>query len=270
MNRKMEVAVRKGDISGIKNLIAKFSQDTYAKLPMSYQTMCSVEDLISLGTIHSVTRIVKLYRANTGRKKKFVTGKVRDEAQFITYAYKALDNLYKDILKEAYREKRVAKIYSMDTKVSYKGIELDLHSCVQRLKDKVGIEDSIINRIDAEKAFVKVYKLASPKLRRHLMNWCIQPKITKYKLNAGQFKAAVREYRKAGFGNILLPEYIKTIQNDAICRNRVVLATLGLPVVTDTKRRIIKYKGGFQTVIRKNQPTLEEQMLSDALIEGAY
>lgn len=254
--RKMETAVRKGDISSIFNLIAKFANETFAKLPFTYQTVWAVEDLIAYGVSHAVTYVAKEYK---NEKYK--------NAQFVTYLYIALENLYKDLIKEAYTDKRTAVVFSMDTQISHKGQVIEAGQLVSRYAD-FRTEERLLLRLDAENAFLKVYREASPKLRKHLIHWCIQPKITKYKLSGSQFRLVIKEFRQKEFGKVLTPELIRTIQTDSICRNRVAIDILGVPKIKSVDSRIIVQKqiGGFHTVVRRNKPSLEVQLLADALV----
>lgn len=254
--RKMENAVRKGDVTSVFNLIAEFAHKTFGKLPLTYQSVWAVEDLIAYGVNHAVTHVAKEYKSVEYKN-----------AQFITYLYVALDNLYKDLIKEAHTDKRVATVFSMDTQISHRGQLIEAGALVARYAD-FKTEERIASRVDAEKAFLQVYSKASPKLRKHLINWCVQPKITKYKLSGGQFKAAIKEFRKEKFGAILTADLIRTIQTDSLCRNRVVIGTLGIPRIKVSGSRIIVQGtiGGFQTPVRKNKPPLEVQLLADAVV----
>lgn len=255
---KQERAVRKGDVSSVFNLIAQFAHETFEKLPLACKSMWTVEDLIAHGVMHTVTYAIKEYK---GPKYK--------NAQFITYLYVALSNLYKDLLKEAYRDKRTVEVYSMDSQMwKYSGKLMDLYSRIVLYGD-LKTEDRLVARIDAEKAFLTAYEKASPKLRKHLIHWCIQPKDTKYKTTGMKFRAVVKEFKKLGLDKILTASCIRTIQTDSICRNKIVIATLGLSVVKIREGRTIKHSTtGFNTPtrVRKNSPSLEDSLLADALV----
>jgi hypothetical protein len=250
MSVRMEVAVRRGDVSAVIALIAKFSHETFAKLPMQYRSWWSVEDLMAYGTGCTVTEAVKTYKKNN-----------KQGAQFITYLYVVLDNLYKDLLTEAYADKRKAAVFSADTHMAkVNGIERSMFDVIAKLlkTTRYTVEDEAIVRIDAEKAFLKVYSAASLHLRRHLINWCIAPKVTKYKLTGSQFKRALKEFKLEHLDRVLTVEMVRAIQSDALCRNRVVLAIIGS----------VKFsKPGFHTLIREGKPYLEQQMLSDTVYE---
>jgi hypothetical protein len=240
---KMETAVRRGDVSSVISLIAQFSHETFTKLPMQYQAFWSVQDLIAFGTNHAVTYVVKMYKKNN-----------EAGAQFITYLYVALENLYKDLITEAYADKRRAAVYSLDTAlvVTNTGRVANMLDILIKERRTNTFDAPIVSRIDAEKAFLQVYAKASSHLRKHLIHWCVQPKVTKYKLTGSKFRTALVEFKSEGWDEILTAEHIRTIQEDVICRNRVVIGT--------TK---------FRTKIRWNRPSVEKQLLSDSIIAYA-
>ena len=250
MPARMEVTVRKGDISSIKPLISKFSHSTYEKLPLQYKTWMSLSDLIALGTNHAVTHVAKLY------KKKNA-----NDAKFITYLYVSLENLYKDLITEAYADKRMAAVFSADTyTATVDGIEFKLYDIIRSKVGPSDFEALIALRLDAAQAFTKAYSAASPHLRKHLIHWCIQPRVTKYKTTGSKFIAALQEFQDKKLYEILTEECITIIQNDVICRNRVVLNTVGSMQLR---------KPGFRTVIRTGQLPIEDSLLSDAVLAYA-
>lgn len=256
MPQLLEVAVAKGDVSRVFELIAKFSHETHAKLPLQYQAFWAFEDLVALATGHLVTYVIKQYRSQKSKAKSKTRFKTFEyttrDKQFMTYLYLALENLFKDLIEEAYAEKRMAAVFSGDTQVAkVNNQEFKLFDMLAFSQRYHTAEDSSISRIDAENAFVVVYALASSHLRRHLINWCIQPKVTKYKLTGSKFQDAVEEFRGNGYDEILTADQIRTIQNDVICRNKCIVAALR-----------------HQTVIREGRPSLETSMLSD--VEMTY
>lgn len=245
---KMETAVRRGDVSSVLSLIAQFSHETFTKLPMQYQAFMSVQDLIAYGTNHAVTYVVKMY------KKHNEAG-----AQFITYLYVALDNLYKDLITEAYADKRRAAVYSLDTALvtTNNGRVANMLEILIKERRTNLFNTAIVSRIDAEQAFLKVYANSSSHLRKHLIHWCVQPKVTKYKLTGSKFSKALREFKREGFDQILTAEHIRTIQDDVICRNRVVIGTM----------RFSTYRNS--SPIERMRPTVEQELLTGAVIAYA-
>ena len=253
---KLETAVRRGDVSSVLELIAKFSHATYAKLPMHYQSVWTVDELMAHGIGHSVVYVAKKYKPAKMKKAKLKYGKnafKKDSNEsFITYLHVALDHLYKDLISEAYADKRKVAVFSLDTEiVGYKAkSQVSLYECLVRGHRNTKTEEENITRIDAERAFLQVYSTSTPRLRKYLINWCIQPKITKYKLSGKQFRLAIAEFKDQGYHKLLTADLIRTIQNDALCRNRVALAVL---------RR-------HHTLVREGQPFLENKMLAEVVV----
>jgi hypothetical protein len=223
MTLKMETSVRRGDTSRLLPLLVKFSSETWEKLPNYAQTYISREDLIAEGRNHLVTYVVKMYK---GERYK--------NAQFITYAYKALENFYCTMLQDAYRHKRNVRVLSGDQQVMYGSKPVTLFEAIASA-NIYNLEDTMLKRYDAEKAFLKVYALASTHLRKHLISWCIQPTATKYKLTNGKFIKARREFRAHRLNEILTQEHVAVIQSDAIARSRITLE-----IVKNPKNRTIR------------------------------
>ena len=217
MPQLLEVAVAKGDVSRVFELIAKFSHATHKKLPLQYQAFWTFDDLVALATGHLVTYVVKQYRSQKSKSKSATRFKTFEyttrDKQFMTYLYLALENLFKDLIEEAYAEKRVAAVFSGDSCVSnLVGEEFNLFGLLAMHQKYHTAEDNVVARIDAAKAFKQVYVLASKHLRKHLINWCIQPKVTKYKLTGAKFREARYEFRSTGYDKILTAINLKTIR----------------------------------------------------------
>ncbi len=253
MPRKLEVALRKGDVSQVEGIIAEHAHATWKKLPEYTKSYMSFDDVMSAGINHTVTNIAKYFKSNHKSKLK---GYVRvykgeESTETTTYIYAALKNFYSSMLEEAYADKRVGvegnrvKVLSADsTLVDHKGTPVLLFDAIRR-NMRHSFEDAIILRIDAERAFLKVYSQASPHLRKHLINWCIQPSVTKYKLSGSKFVKAKREFRNNDFGKILTSEIVDNIQNDVICRSQIVVR-----ILKDTR---------FRTIVKSR--VLEKELL---------
>lgn len=225
---KRETSIRRGDVSSVWPLIVKFSQETWEKLPSNAKQMHSVEDLKAMGKVHLVTYVAKLYR---GKKYKGAT--------ILTYAYKSLKNFYRDVLENVYAEKRIARVLSGDAPILNSKDSVTLFDAIA-LANKYSQEDTMLLRYDAEKAFLDVYAKASSHLRKHLIQWCIQPHATKYKLTNSKFIKARREFREQGFWQILTENLVATIQGDAIARSRITLAIMQTGFRTIRRGRVLE------------------------------
>lgn len=202
-SQKMHLQVAVGNTSSILRLIAKLSIATHKRLPIAEQTVRSVEDLIAEGRNHLVTHVVKEYNP---RKTKF-----------ITLAQHSIQNYYTDILRTTYRQKRTAAVFSLDTTMTSSGISLK--SFVSRNIRFENTEDDMINRIDAERAYLKAYELASPLLRRYMIRWLLQPNPSRVKPGQ-QFNDARKEFRKVVKPTISY-SLCKFIQDNDDCRTAI-------------------------------------------------
>lgn len=179
---KIKAEVRKGKVENILPMVASKARDTLEKIPEYLHVWFDLDDLIAEG-VNKAIAVVKEHK-NDG------------PAGYTTYLFASLDNHFKDKLKEIFAEKRFVRgLYSLDS-VMGKGVESNRGYTLGELLDQniispEGIdkkatkftinEERIINRIDAERAFLRLYKHSSPKIRRYLVAWIIQPRNTKMK-----------------------------------------------------------------------------------------
>lgn len=188
-------------------MIAKMSRDTYNKLPHSERLGISVEDFIAEGKLVVLTKAAKTYKPLM-------------HVKFSTYAFKVLDNHFKSILRDAYAEKRCAVLLSLDFEYKlHNGKVQTLYDRMARSKKHV-IENSIIARIDAERAFIKAYAIASPQLRKYLIKWLLQPNATSRAKEGINSSLAMREFSEMSV-RFLTEEMCQTIQKDYMCRTNI-------------------------------------------------
>jgi hypothetical protein len=219
---KIKAEVRKGNVEHILPMVALKARATLEKLPKHIQVIYDLDDLIAEGIGHAATAVLK------GHSPKKSAG-------YITYLWKSLDNLYKDKLKQVYAEKRYVKaVYSLEN-VSVRGQvtgrEMTLLDYLSKHPDKFTVnEERLICRIDAERAFIRLYSNSSPRLRRYLIMWLLQPKDTKLKKYGKKFNSAKLELRKFGcflrFGEqgpapLLSLEHCRCIWRDSECRRSI-------------------------------------------------
>jgi hypothetical protein len=188
-------------------MIAEHARATWHKLPDSEKMVRSLPDLIAEGINFTVMHAVKKYDSRRG-------------AKFTTFLYHALENYYADVIRNVYADKRLIPhgIMSADTtRVVVNGNQMSLLDGIKLThKTKMDNEERIIARIDAERMFLRTYALSSPLLRRYLIKWLLQPKVSRNKPGA-DFRIAKSEFRKVA-RPYLIPELCETIQSDWMCR----------------------------------------------------
>lgn len=206
--------IKAGRIKPVLPMIAQKARVVWHTLPISEQGMLSEADLIQAGINFTVTHVAVKF--NLSRNVKFAT-----------YLFSALDNFYADIIRKVYAEKRLIPrgIASLDTQT----VNVNGHTI--RLLDKIKLtrrtrldsEEAIVNRIDAERMFVQAYAHASPILRRYLIRWLLQPKVSKNKegQDASYAKRELKQYFSRHAKSYMVPELCETIQKDWICRNNI-------------------------------------------------
>jgi hypothetical protein len=196
-----------GRVKPVLPMIAEHARATWFKLPDSEKMVRSLPDLISEGINFTVTHVAIKFDSRRGVK-------------FTTFLYHALDNFYADIIRKVYTDKRLIPhgVMSIDsTRVCINGREMSLMDKVKLTRrTRLNNEEKIINRIDAERMFIKAYRNASPLLRKYLIKWLLQPRVSRNKPGA-DFAIAKREFKKVA-RPYLIPELCDTIQNDWICR----------------------------------------------------
>jgi len=196
--------IEAGRIKPVLPMIAEHARETWHKLPDSEKTVRSVSDLISEGINFTVTHVTKKFDSRKGVK-------------FTTFLYHALENYYIDVIRNVYADKRLIPhgMYSLDTH-TFPDSNRTIYEryILSRRENKT--EAKLINRIDAERMFLKAYASASPLLRRYLIKWLLQPRVSRNKPGS-DFYIAKREFRKVA-KPYLVPELCETIQNDWICR----------------------------------------------------
>ena len=225
--------IRQEDVLAVYPLIYKMAQSTFYKLPKHVQVYLSLEDLIQEGTNFAVERLGVRYYNKAGKK---------GAASFFTYFYCCLDRHFKKRLTEIYADKRKAlAVYSMDSSLvnDSTGRSVPL---IERLKKRIDSnnygEDAIIRRIDAERTFIKMYGKASPRLRKYLIRWILQPTDTKFKLYGNKFIKAADEFRLIEIPYSIMCETCRCLWRDADARVAVC-------------RKIIR---SYQTPTKKSEP----------------
>lgn len=192
-------------------LIAKMSYDTFNKLPYSEREGISIEDLMADAKLVILTKAAPTYRPSS-------------KVKFITYAYKILENHFKSTLRDAYADKRCALLYSLD--YQYRDNPSNPDSKMQTLYDRMArsrrhvMENAIISRIDAERGFMKAYAAASPKLRKYLICWLLQPKAISKVKEGTNCSLAMKEFSISSV-KFLTEELCQTIQRDYVCRDAI-------------------------------------------------
>lgn len=212
---KIKSEVKKGNVEHILPLVAGKARATLEHIPPHARVWFDLEDLIAEGVGHASTVVMK---AHSSRKA----------AGYVTYLYKSLDNLYKDKLKEAYAEKRfVRSIYSMDstTILSRSGKEMLLKDFLCHRRDRyTADEEKLIQRIDAERAFLRLYSRSSTRLKKYLIMWLLQPTPPKFKFYGNKFHSAKNEFKDLTPATLIGPEHCRCIWRDLECRRNIARA----------------------------------------------
>lgn len=202
--------IEAGRLKPVLPMIAEHARATWRKLPDSEKMVRSVPDLMAEGINFTVTHVTEKFNAKHGVK-------------FTTFLYHALENFYADIIRKVYADKRLIPhgIMSIDsTMVKVNGQSMSLLNYMKLTKrTKLSIEEKIIYRIDAERMFIRAYAKASPLLRKYLIKWLLQPKVSRNKPGS-DFAIAKREFKKVA-KPYLIPELCDTIQNDWLCRSAI-------------------------------------------------
>lgn len=199
----IHLPIKCGNVESVLPMIAKKARATYHKLPAVEQAATSVADLIAEGRNHAVTHVAKKYNP-------------RLKVKFITLLFKSLDNFYADKLKAAYAEKRKVSLLSIDSDV-VNGIPV---AQLVRKSTLDVIEDRIIARIDAERAFVRAYAESSKLLRQYLIMWLLQP-LPNGKIKDGvDARLAVEELRRIA-PRLFTRELCESMFNDIDLRLRL-------------------------------------------------
>lgn len=207
---EMVSQVKAGRVQSVLPMIAQHARATWHKLPDSEKTVRSLQDLIQEGINYTVTYVAKEFRLSYGVK-------------FSSYLYNGLDFFYADVIRAAYADKRLiphGMLSADSTRVNVGGKNISLLDKIKLTrKTRFDQELRIINRIDAERMFVKVYANASPILRRYMIKWLLQPKVSRNKKGT-EFNNAKKEFRIVA-RPLLTDELCDTIQNDYMCRSNI-------------------------------------------------
>jgi len=216
---KIKSEVRRGNVEHIYPLIVGKAKRLVNKLPDYVRVSYGVEDIIADSVAHASTTVLKEH-SNKG------------PAGYVTYLWTALDNLHKDKLKEVYAEKRFVRgVHSLSTimATTSSGKEYTLADYICKKEKYAANEERIIRRIDAERAFLKLYLDASVEVRRYLVMWILHPSNTKmrrlrYSNSREKIvgdKTLLREI-KGGFKSVdLSMDHCRIIQNDFECRRNI-------------------------------------------------
>jgi hypothetical protein len=216
--------VLRGDVSSVLPLIAEKARSTWNKLPQHAQSFQGLDDLIQEGVNHTVS-VVKTH------KDKRVNSKVV-RAKFSTYLYTTLDNYYTDKLREVYADKRhtTSVVYSLESNSTIKttsGKEMSIERYLRSRKDfRYTIEDEILESLDAERIFLKVYSHSSASLRRYLLRWFCFNTETKMKMYGARFLEARKELRSLSKTYGLSPDHIRRLIVDEKCNQKVITMIL--------------------------------------------
>jgi hypothetical protein len=209
---KIKSEVKRGNVEHVLPMIVKFAHRTYDHFPAHVKTWYDIEDLIADGIGLASTTVLK---GHSGKKA----------AGYVTYLYKSLDNLRKDRLKELFTDKRFVRgVYSIDsTNMMTPDRRIVLMSdLIKTRRDRfVADEERLIQRIDSERAFIKLYAQSSPALKRYLIMWLIQPTETKFKLYGGKFLNARDEFRALSPAALMLPEHCRCVWQDLGCKKNI-------------------------------------------------
>jgi hypothetical protein len=177
------------------------------------------EDLIAAGVAFTVTQAAKTFNPRLGNK-------------FSTYLFDTLENFFKTggwvgfgvFLSEPMRAKERWEGSTISYESGYirlsSGRVTTVEKYVARSSHVVSHEDLVVYRIDAERAFGKVYAAASPLLRKYLIRWLLQPKVTKF-MNGIAYRAAKHEFRTLAKIHILSYPVCQFIINDDVCRKNL-------------------------------------------------
>jgi hypothetical protein len=218
--------IQAGRVKAVLPMIAEHARETWYKLPDSEKMVRSLPDLIQEGINHTVTHVAVNFDLSRATKTS-AAGTFKDSSKktikFSSFLHTALDNFYTDIIRKVYADKRLIPhgMLSADTtRVVVNGRSISLLDKIKLTrKTRYDSEERIINRIDAERAFIKAYRLASPNLRRHLIKWLLQPKVSRNR-KGSDFKYAKKEFRQVA-KPFLPPSLCKTIQDDYLCRSNI-------------------------------------------------
>lgn len=196
-------SVKEGRMKSILPMIAKKARATFKQLPSSERLGLSVEDLIQEGKILAFSKAARLWNP-------------RKHVKFTTYLFAALDNYYSTRLRDAYAEKRTGHVYSADTTygMTPSGSSVLLIDHLRRRSRVEKLEDKLVARIDAERAFVRTYRMASASLRMYMIRWILQPKQSKLKDGVAS-RTAASELRRISRLDLALCDHI---QDDYVAR----------------------------------------------------
>lgn len=208
-------AVKRGDITPVLPMIVEKAHNSYRLLPPHTQAWIKKEDLVQEGIAFTVAKAARLFDPKLGHK-------------FSTFLYPILDNFYKYNSEPMRAQERwEGNTYSLErdlirVKQSGESYLTLLETYIGKTLRYASTEDKIIFKIDAERSFIKVYAAASQKLRRYLIRWVLQPKVTKFK-DGEEYREARREFRKLAKINGFSYELAEFVTQDeptrkSICR----------------------------------------------------
>ena len=182
--------VRRGDVSSVLPMIAKKARRAWKGLPTHTREWVTLEDLIADGVSFTATQAVTHF--NNKRNTKFST-----------YLFAALDNYY--IYRTApYRTegRDESKTVSFDRKTVnavsrhdpwMDGIPLSQYLSVA--KREKSPEQTIVQKIDIERQFIRIYQDSTINLRRYLVRWFFQPQRQYRTTPCRELTQAKKEFR---------------------------------------------------------------------------
>lgn len=151
-------------------MVSKKAWDCWKKLPPQTRVWLSVEDLIQDGLIFLRYYVAKHYDA--------------DKAKLSTFAWVSLENFYKTYLSRQFVRKR------------FEGQNMSLAvAAVADLRDTNLQTFRFDNECQSVDAWLRLYDLASPALRRYLEQWFLHLSERRVKRHGIRFQRAVKEFR---------------------------------------------------------------------------
>ena len=200
-------AIKRGDVSSVLPMITMKANTSWMQLPPHTRAWRSQNDLVAEGVNFTVTKATKYFDPELGNK-------------FSTYLMVALDNFYFNRM-EMYRAKERCEeftvSYERDWVQMASGKWMPVAKYIGKTQRYLETEDRLITKIDAERAFIKVYEGASSSLRKYLIRWLLQPKTTKFK-DGTEYRNAKREFKRLAKPAKLSYELCQYIVRDNMCR----------------------------------------------------
>ena len=184
-------------IASVMPMIYKKAHRTKNMLAPATRNWVDIKDLAHDGVVHVLENVIPTFKP----KKRL----------FSSHAFQLLDHHFQNRVLVSHSDKKYNGTLRASERDARKTISYDVpvksprtikqdeeRSFLDILADQLPTnshQDRIITKIDAERAFLPLYKTASPLLRKYLIRWLLQPQITKFK-KGENYKAVRKEFRQ--------------------------------------------------------------------------